>query len=92
MKNSKPMNLSKEELCISVGKVIRELRINKKMSIEALANQTGIGYSQLSRIERGKINTSLYQFYLIIVTINPPMNTVMKELIKSIINHHKNLN
>jgi ribosome-binding protein aMBF1 (putative translation factor) len=42
--------ITKEELSVSIGKVIREFRLSKKMSIESLSNETGLAYSQLSRI------------------------------------------
>lgn len=42
----------------------------KKLSIEEVANEAGIEYTQLSRIELGKINTSIYQIYRIAVTLD----------------------
>lgn len=59
------MNQSKEELIKNVGKNIRKLREGKKLSIEALASHASIDYSQLIRIENGKINTSIYNAYTI---------------------------
>jgi transcriptional regulator with XRE-family HTH domain len=38
---------------------VRKYRTAKNLSQEALANQAGIEYSQVSRIERGLINTSI---------------------------------
>lgn len=35
------------------------------MSLEALAYETGLEYSQVSRIELGKINTSVSHLFLI---------------------------
>ena len=81
--------LTKEELSNSIGKLIRELRLSKKMSMESLSNETGIGYSQLSRIERGKINTTIFQIYLIIKTLNVPINTLLKALIADVIRSYK---
>ena len=80
------MPLTKEEVSISIGKVIRELRQSQNLTIEELANKTGIEYSQLSRIERGKINTSAYHIYIIIRTLNVPINTIFKTIIQSIRN------
>ena len=42
-------------------------------------------YSQLSRIERGKINTSIYQLYKILTALNVPMNTFVKVLKSTIV-------
>jgi len=38
---------------------VRKYRIAKDISQEALANLAGIEYSQVSRIERGLLNTSI---------------------------------
>lgn len=56
---------TKELISIEIGLRVRAFRQRKKMTIEALAFEIGIEYTQLSRIERGKINTSMYQLYLI---------------------------
>lgn len=59
------MSLDKQTVCKKIGTKIREIRTNKGLSIEKLANEAGIDYTQLSRIELGKINTSVYQVYVI---------------------------
>jgi transcriptional regulator with XRE-family HTH domain len=59
------MSLSKEELIIRVGKRVREIRLSKGLTLERVAFDAGIDYSQLSRIELGKINTSIYQIYIV---------------------------
>ena len=38
---------------------VRKYRLAKNLSQEALANLAGIEYSQVSRIERGLLNTSI---------------------------------
>ena len=42
---------------------LRELRSEKNFSQERLANELGIEVSQISRIERGQINTSIAVLY-----------------------------
>jgi transcriptional regulator with XRE-family HTH domain len=59
-----PVN-TKDEIIFEVGQRIRDARVAKKLTIGDLAYESGMEYSQLSRIERGKINTSLYQVYVI---------------------------
>jgi transcriptional regulator with XRE-family HTH domain len=59
------MLLTKEEYSATIGAKIRELRKSKGFTIQQLANEVGMEYIQLSRIERGKINTTIYQIYLI---------------------------
>lgn len=75
------MELTKEELKKVIGSNIRKLRIEKKMSIEALAFNAAMDYTQLSRIELGKINTSVYQLYKISKTLQ-----VNIEVIVSVVN------
>ena len=59
------MKFKKEDVSKKVGTRIREIRVSKNLSMEKLATDTGIEYSQLSRIELGKINTSIYHVYII---------------------------
>ena len=67
------MSLSKEELIIRVGKRVREIRLSKGLTLERVAFDAGIDYSQLSRIELGKINTSIYQIYIVSKSLDVPL-------------------
>ena len=75
------MIFSKEEVSKKVGNRIREIRISKGLSMEKLATETGIEYSQLSRIELGKINTSIYHLYIISNSLKVPTQELMNPLI-----------
>ena len=55
--------MEKEEFVKTIGTSIRNRREEKNLSLEKLAFEAGIEYSQLSRIETGKINTSIYNAY-----------------------------
>lgn len=70
------MELTKEEVCKHVGTKIREARENKGLTIENFANESGIDYTQISRIELGKINTSIYQIYKIMKQLEVPMKDI----------------
>lgn len=59
------MELDKKDVSKKVGIKIRELRLSKGLTIEQLAFDAGMEYTQLSRIELGKINTSIYHVYKI---------------------------
>jgi transcriptional regulator with XRE-family HTH domain len=72
---------SKDEISILVGKRIRCLRLKKNLSIEDLAMESGMDYSQISRIERGKINTSFYHIYLITSVLKISLHDVFEEII-----------
>ena len=47
------------------GNKLREIRLMKGYSQERLANEAGLPSSQISRIETGKINTSLSHICLL---------------------------
>ena len=70
------MKLTKKKMCEQVGTKIREIRENKGFTMEKFAHESGIDYPQLSRIELGKINTSIYQIYLIAKNLEVPMKDI----------------
>lgn len=57
--------MQKKELATKIGFNIRKIRKARNWTIKALAFGADIEYTQVSRIERGKINTSVYQLYII---------------------------
>ena len=48
-----------------IGNNLRQIRNEKNISIEELANRSEMTYSQVSRIELGKINTTCYTLYVL---------------------------
>jgi transcriptional regulator with XRE-family HTH domain len=58
-------NQDKKRILISFGVNLRQLRLAKGFTQEQLANELGIEISQISRIERGIINTSVTTLYAI---------------------------
>ena len=60
----------KKYLLISFGNRLRELRLSKGFTQEQLANELGVEISQISRIERGVINTSVTTLYAVSKTLN----------------------
>lgn len=63
-------NDDKKEILIRFGENVRRHRIAKGFTQERLANDLGIEISQISRIERGVINTSIITLYAISKTLN----------------------
>lgn len=53
------INTRDEQLIIGFGKRVRELRNAKKLSMEKLAELSGIDYRQLSYVELGEVNTTI---------------------------------
>lgn len=74
------MQLSKEEIKKSVGENIRTMRLNKNLSIESLALDADMDYTQLSRIELGKINTSIFQIYKIAQALQVPLSNIINDI------------
>lgn len=62
--------LRNEEGIKNFGKKVKELRLLKEFSQEELAFDAGLEYSQISRIERGIINTSISQIFAIAKALN----------------------
>lgn len=57
------MESSKQDISRKIGTNIRMMRLAKGFTIEKLAAEASMEYTQLSRIELGQINTSLFQIY-----------------------------
>lgn len=55
--------LDKNSVLINFGKSLRLTRLAKGFTQEQLANELGVEISQISRIERGVINTSITNLY-----------------------------
>lgn len=47
----------------NLGRNLRQLRLERKMSLEQLAMESGMVYSQVSRIELGKIVPNSYTLF-----------------------------
>jgi len=75
------MTLPKENFCSKVGFKVRALRMDKKLTIEKLALDAGIEYTQLSRIELGKINTSIYQIYKISKSLKVSLPEIFHDIL-----------
>lgn len=60
---------SKEEFQKTFGQNVRRVRNGKALTVEKLALEAGIPYSQVSRIELGKRNPSGYTIYILSRTL-----------------------
>lgn len=49
----------KEKIKEEFGRNLQKLRTCKDLSIRSLANRSGLEYSQVQRIENGKVNVAL---------------------------------
>jgi len=62
---------------------LRKIRESKKMSMQTLAYTINVEYSQISRIERGQINTSIGVAYEIAQALEIPIKELFDFEIKN---------
>ena len=74
------MNISKKELSKRMGNNIRKIRTNRGFTIEKLASEADMEYTQLARIELGQINTSVFQIYKISQALSIDISELFKDL------------
>jgi transcriptional regulator with XRE-family HTH domain len=67
-------NNDKNIIQITFGINLRKFRLAKGYTQEKLANELGIEISQISRIERGLIKTSITTLYLISKILDTDLN------------------
>ncbi len=72
--------LDRADFAKRVGLKLRTIRLENKKSIEVAAFEAGMDYTQLSRIELGKINTSFFQIYKISKSLNVRMVDIVNDL------------
>ncbi len=65
-----------------IGERIRKLRIDNHLTLETLAFKADMDYTQLSRIELGKINTSLFQIHKIAIALQVTTSDILNALDK----------
>ena len=61
------------EFIIQFGDNLRLIRKRQKLSMENLAHLSEMEYSQISRIEKGQINTSISTAKLLADSLNVPI-------------------
>lgn len=67
-----------KELLVKFGKHLKQLRESKNLSQQELANLCDIEHSQISRIELGKINTTISTLFLIASKLNINVSDLVK--------------
>ena len=72
------INLRDEKVLKKFGNHVKQLRIQAGLTQANLANDMNIEISQLSRIERGLVNTSLCTIVRLAKTLNVPPSTLLE--------------
>jgi transcriptional regulator with XRE-family HTH domain len=57
---------------------VRKFRVKANISQTTLANIVGVSYSQIARIELGKINTSVSMIYMIAMALDIEPDLLLK--------------
>lgn len=65
--------LEHKHFLINLGKNLKALRLSANFTQEQLGNEIGVEISQISRIERGLIGTSVATFFDISKAMNIPL-------------------
>jgi len=71
-------NESKKELLLKFGENLRKARESKGFTQAQLANELNVEISQISRIERGVINTSVTTIYSISYVLKVNVSDLFK--------------
>jgi transcriptional regulator with XRE-family HTH domain len=71
-------NVKNQELLKAFGQHLRTLRKKKDISMKHLADLANLEYSQVARIERGIINTTISSAYALANALELPFNKLFE--------------
>lgn len=66
------MQIDRSHILVKFGKRFKHLRVINNYTQSELAMELGVEISQISRIERGLINTSVFMIYQVAQVLNIP--------------------
>ncbi len=73
-----------ENLLVKFGQIIRELRLESKLSQEELSYEANLHRTYIGMIERGEKNITLQNIYKLSMALNIPTVVIFDKLDKSI--------
>jgi len=76
------INLKNKKLIISFGLHVRQLREKKDYSMRHLADLADVNYTQISKIETGKINTTISTAYALAKALDITLDELFKFEVK----------
>jgi DNA-binding XRE family transcriptional regulator len=76
------INLKNKNLILSFGIHIRKLRVERAYSMRYLADLADVNYTQISKIETGKINTTISTAYALAKALDVSIDELFKFKIK----------
>jgi transcriptional regulator with XRE-family HTH domain len=72
------INVRDKKLLKSFGIRLKELRLKRDLSQEALANEADVPISQIGRIERGEVNTTICTLKKLANALGVSMSDLMR--------------
>lgn len=72
------INLKNKKLIVGFGKHVRKLRQEKGLSMRYLADLADVDYTQIAKIETGKINTTISSAYAISKALDIPLDKLFQ--------------
>jgi transcriptional regulator with XRE-family HTH domain len=72
------INVRDKKLLKSFGIRLKELRLKRDLSQEALANEADVPISQIGRIERGEVNTTISTLKKLANALGVSMSDLMR--------------
>jgi len=72
------INVKNKKLITTFGKRVRKLRQERKLSMRHFADLANVDYTQIARIETGKVNTTISTAYAIAQALDIPLNELFK--------------
>lgn len=70
--------MNKKDFINELGFLIREIRKNKGLSIEEVSNDSGVSFSKISLLERGKSEIQTYTLFKIAKALNIDLLTIFE--------------
>jgi len=72
-------NIEGENMEFIIGRRVRNLRLNGRMTLEGFASQAGISKALASKIENGKVSSSISTYIKVARALNVPLSELLKE-------------
>ncbi len=80
MKKTENIPIEQKELLLKIGKKIKQLRKDRKLSYEAIAEEIGLNRTTYNLMEQGKLNFQFSTLMLILKYHNTTISKFFKEL------------
>ncbi len=77
--SKKTINFQSEDIDLRLGLRIRTLRQNARLTLDALARETGLSKALLSKIENGKVSSPISTHIKICRALGIPLSELLKE-------------